>query len=200
MAAEADNAMSGATGRPDKGAIEHLATAECWRLLESGSFGRLAVDGLDGIPDVFPVNYTVHDGSVYIKSAPGSKLMAITVHPVAAFEIDGEDDGLHWSVVLRGAAHRLALDKEIRESGVKAVVSLSPTGKYHYLCVTPSSVSGRRFAANPSGAASPPNERTPPISPASATEWQPIESAAKMPDPDSLGLMRPVSIAHFPPR
>ncbi len=130
---------------PGPGAVEHLKTAECWRLIEAGSFGRLAVEGLDGIPDVFPLNYTVHDGSIYIRSAPGSKLMAIAVHPVAAFEIDGEQDGFRWSVVLRGSARRLAIDKEIRESGVQSLVSSSPTAKYNYICVTPSSVSGRRF-------------------------------------------------------
>jgi nitroimidazol reductase NimA-like FMN-containing flavoprotein (pyridoxamine 5'-phosphate oxidase superfamily) len=52
--------------------VEHLTTTECWRLLESVSLGRLAVEGPEGIPDVFPVNFTVHSGSVYLRSAPGS--------------------------------------------------------------------------------------------------------------------------------
>jgi nitroimidazol reductase NimA-like FMN-containing flavoprotein (pyridoxamine 5'-phosphate oxidase superfamily) len=192
---------SDSASRDDHGKIEHLATAECWRLIEAGSFGRLAVEGLDGIPDVFPLNYTVHDGSIYIRSAPGSKLMAIAVHPVAAFEIDGEDDGFHWSVVLRGGARRLAIDKEIRESGVRALVSSSPTGKHHYICVTPSSVSGRRFAAKPSSDTSFTRGAEFPTSPASSHQsTQRYEASLEMPDPDSLRLERPVPIAHFSPR
>ena len=182
------------------GEIEHLATAECWRLIEAGSFGRLAVEALDGIPDVFPLNYTVHDGSIYIRSAPGSKLMAITVHPVAAFEIDGEDDGFHWSVVLRGAARRLAIDKEILESGVRALISSSPTAKYNYICVTPSSVSGRRFAAKPDSDAAPTAAAAVLASPVSMqVPGEPHEATQAMPDPDSLRMDRPVPIAHFAP-
>ena len=149
---------------------------------------------------MFPLNYTVHDGSIYIRSAPGSKLMAIAVHPVAAFEIDGEDDGFHWSVVLRGGARRLAFDKEILESGVKALVSSSPTAKYNYVCVTPSSVSGRRFAAKTTAAAHVdiPAKH---VSTASAPEpTPPHEGTPEMPDPDSLRMQKPVSIAHFSPR
>jgi len=190
-----------AAGQLDPSGIEHLATAECWRLIEASSFGRLAVEGLDGMPDVFPLNYTVHDGSIYIRSAPGSKLMAIAVHPVAAFEIDGQDDGFHWSVVLRGAARRLAIDKEIRESGVKGLVSSSPTGKHHYICVTPSSVSGRRFAAKPRSDRSAARDPEAPTSLESSPEpAQPDDASLEMPDPDSLRMERPVPIAHFSPR
>ena len=197
-----EQGVAGVSRGPGHGEVEHLSTAECWRLIEASSFGRLAVEGLDGIPDVFPLNYTVHDGSIYIRSAPGSKLMAIAVHPVAAFEIDGEDDGFHWSVVLRGGARRLAIDKEIRESGVKALVSSSPTGKHHYICVTPSSVSGRRFAAKTSVRRSlrpsAPQILTIPASAHEAT--QPHVGALEMPDPDSLRMDRPMPIAHFAPR
>lgn len=178
--------------------IEHLATAECWSLVEGRSFGRLALEGLDGIPEIFPLNYTVHDGSIYIRSAPGSKLMAIAVHPVAAFEIDGEDDGFHWSVVLRGAARRLAFDKEILESGVKALASASPTAKYNYICVTPSSVSGRRFAADSrTGPSADAPEAPGPVTASEPT--RPVEEAAGLPDPDSLRIERPLPIAHFAP-
>ncbi|GAA1952465.1 pyridoxamine 5'-phosphate oxidase family protein [Microbacterium deminutum] len=195
---EAHNApgvATGAAGRPEHGAVEHLATSECWRLIEARSFGRLAVEGLDGLPDVFPLNYTVHDGSIYVKTGPGSKLMAIAVHPVAALEIDGEDDGFHWSVVLRGAARRLAMDKEIRESGVRDVLSSSPTGKYHYICLTPSSISGRRFA---SSASATPRAEDPPIMkvPTSPREpTRPYEDTVEWPDPDSLNVERPLTPA-----
>jgi len=187
-------------GRSGVDGVEHLSTAECWTLIEEGSFGRLAVVGLDSIPDVFPVNYTVHDGSIYIRSAPGSKLRAIAVHPAAAFELDGEDAGLRWSVVLRGTARRLAFDKEIRESGVQALVSSSPTAKYNYIAVTPSSVSGRRFIDRADSPSTKNGRSTfgrqtsapEPTGPHDGTETPPLT--------DSERAKSPVPIAHFSPR
>ena len=180
--------------------VQHLSTAECWELLEARSFGRLAVQGLDGMPDVFPLNYTVHDGSLYIRTARGSKLKAISVHPVAAFEIDGEDDGFSWSVVLRGAARRVAMDKELHESGVLALVSASPTSKHDFICVTPVSISGRRFATPTEDASAP---RNPPIrrKPMSAQEpTRPDEDAMTQSDAGHPASHRPTPISHFPPR
>ncbi len=168
-----------AVENPPPLAVERLTTAECWELLEADSLGRLAVEGLDGMPDLFPVNYTVHEGSLYIRTARGSKLTALTVHPVAAFEIDGEQDGVRWSVVLRGSARRLEIDKEIRESGVHALVSAIPTGTYNFICVTPLSVTGRRFAAEPG-----------PTS----------DAVARAHPSDRPRQQQPTAIAHFPPQ
>ena len=148
---DSTRAPSESTTRTMSGTVEHLATAECWRLIEARSFGRLAVEGLDGMPDVFPLNYTVHDGSIYISSAPGSKLMAIAVHPVAAFEIDGEDDGFHlecrppWRGAPTGDRQG---DPRVRREGPRVI---SPTAKYNYICVTPSIGLGPTIRRSPSG-------------------------------------------------
>jgi len=182
------------------GSVKHLSTAECWELVEARSFGRLAVAALDGMPDVFPLNYTVHDGSIYIRTARGSKLKAISVHPVAAFEIDGEDDGFYWSVVLRGSARRVAMDSELHESGVLTLISASPTSKHDFICVTPVSITGRRFAVEKQGASVP---RNPPIwrKPVSAQEpTRPYEDTTTFPDVGHPASQRPTPISHFPPR
>lgn len=125
--------------------VEELNTAKCWRLLESASLGRLAVEGHDGRPDVFPVNYLVHNGNIFIRSAPGSKLRSITKHPAVAFEIDGETTNYHWSVVMRAAAHRMDIDTEIEASGILELVSSSPTPKDDFIRLTPETVTGRQF-------------------------------------------------------
>lgn len=178
--------------------VEHLTTEQCWVLAATTSFGRLAVMALDGMPDVYPVNYAVHDRSIYIRSAPGSKLMAIVQHPVAAFEIDGETDGFHWSVVLRGDVRRLAVDSEIHESGIQALVSDSPTEKFNYICVTPRTVTGRRFAARVEHADLPTTlgERRPT---ADAALSAAIADEAAWPTRQRPGPSRPVPIPHFPP-
>ncbi len=130
---------------PGEALVEKLTTAECWRLLEQRELGRLALDGIDGKPDVFPVNYLVHNGNVFIRSAPGSKLVDIAANPAAAFEVDGEFAAFRWSVIIRGTAHRLDVDAEIHESGVLDLTSWSPTGKHNFVRITPTLITGRRF-------------------------------------------------------
>ena len=179
--------------------FEHLETSECWRLLESSSLGRLAVEGADGAPDVFPVNFTVDSGSVYIRSAPGTKLVEIAARPGVAFEIDGADARSYWSVVIKGVARRLDVDEEIRESGVEELVTASPSSKQDFICITPSSVAGRRFrkdaAAMPAPVPAAPAPTTGAHEPA-----RPPESDTEWPGSDRIASTGPIPIPHYPPR
>ena len=177
---------------PGEARVEKLTTAECWRLLEQREFGRLALDGIDGIPDVFPVNYLVHDGNVFIRSAPGSKLIDIAANPAAAFEVDGELAAYRWSVIVRGTAHRLDVDADIHESGILGLTSWSPTGKHNFVRITPTVITGRRF------------RRRLPDSPRQATS--PIRHAGDpgaATTPRARGMdargKKPVPIPHFAP-
>lgn len=129
--------------------VEELDTAQCWRLLETVALGRLAVEGHDGRPDVFPVNYLVHNGNLFIRSAPGAKLRSIAKHPAVAFEIDGETPRYHWSVVMRATARRMDTDADIEASGVLGLVSSSPTPKDNFIRLIPDTVTGRRFPKRP---------------------------------------------------
>ncbi len=133
-----------ASSRSD-GEVESLGIAECWRLVEASRLGRLAVDAVDGLPDVFPLNFLVHDGDLYVRSAPGTKLRSIEEKPAVAFEIDGTDDRFHWSVVIRGIAQRVTSDEDIARSGVLDLVSWSPTDKHDFVRLVPSAITGRRF-------------------------------------------------------
>lgn len=125
--------------------VEELTTAECWRLVEASRLGRLALDAYDGRPDVFPLNFLVHKGNVYVRSAPGSKLRSIAQNPAVAFEVDGSDAGFHWSVVIRANAERMDIDAEIEASGVLDLVSWSPTPKHDFVRLVPVAITGRRF-------------------------------------------------------
>lgn len=132
--------------------VEEIGTSACWRLVEAHSLGRLALQNVDGHPDVFPLNYLVYEGSVYMRSAPGAKLRSIVAHPDVALEVDGTEDGFHWSVVIRGVAQRLDTDALIEASGILDLVSSSPTAKHDYIRLVPATVTGRRFPARPPGA------------------------------------------------
>lgn len=174
-----------------------LRAAECWARLEAESFGRIAVHGLDGVPDIFPVNYAVHHGSLYVRTTHGTKLMDIATYPVAAFEIDGEEDGWRWSVVLRGAATRVSMDAEIRASGILGLTTETPSSKHHFIRVTPTSVTGRQFAVGsrsvPATHEGPYPIRRADVDIAVFDPVEPIES-------DQPRSTRPINIPHLPPQ
>lgn len=67
--------------------IDTLSSDECWVLLESESFGRLAVAAAGEI-EIFPVNYAAYDRALYIRTAAGTKLAAVTISDRVAFEVD----------------------------------------------------------------------------------------------------------------
>ena len=136
--------------------IEHLSDEQALRLLEETTIGRVAIsqlrdprhdgpaDDASGI-DIFPVNYLVHDGAIYFRSGPGSKLMEIAANPTVVFEIDGHRGATHWSVVVHGRAERLALDHDIESSRIHELVSTHPTEMSSFVRIVPESISGRRF-------------------------------------------------------
>lgn len=139
----------------DPSAVDHLDEDGCWALIEASEIGRIAIVNDDGSPDLLPVNFLVHDRRIYIRSAPGSKLMSITSRPLVAFEVDGHEDDHWWSAILHGSARRLAIDAEIDESGVLGLDSWNPTEKSNFVRITPSRITGRRFPRRirPSGPA-----------------------------------------------
>ncbi|GAA5084107.1 hypothetical protein GCM10025760_01500 [Microbacterium yannicii] len=154
---ETDPAASSAgVGAAPRGTaqVERLATSECWSLLQEARLGRLAVIHADGAPDVFPVNFTTYEGSLFVRTARDAKLLHIAQHPLVAFEVDGETDDSLWSVVVRGGAARVTSDDEIRRSGVRELESWSPTPKFFAIRITASTVTGRRFPKH-SGRADP---------------------------------------------
>lgn len=126
--------------------VDELSPHESWALLERAPIGRLAVREGDGV-DIFPVNFTVTDRAVYLRSAPGSKLVNITQAPSVAFEVDGHRWRTHWSVVLRGVAERMSHDSDIVESGVLDLSTLTSSAKWNYIRINPTSITGRRFVA-----------------------------------------------------
>lgn len=136
-----------ASVRAEFAGVEKIGTAMCWRLVEANSLGRLAIQNVDGHPDVFPLDYLVHEGNLFMRSAPGTKLRSIVAHPEVALEVDGVEDAFHWSVVIRGTATRMNTDAAIEASGILGLVSSTPTAKHNYVRLVPETVTGRRFAA-----------------------------------------------------
>lgn len=129
-------------------AIEHLSEEECWELLGSHEYGRLAVS-VAGKPDIFPVNYVVYEDAVVFRTAEGSKLASVAINSAVAFEIDGYDpaNNLAWSVVLHG--HAVLIDHGSLEEELEHL-PLFPwniTPKRRLVEIKSHGVHGRRFEA-----------------------------------------------------
>ena len=82
-----------------------LSRSECHALLSSGVAGRLALSAPDG-PHIVPLNYSVVDGAVVVRTTPYSILGTHGRDAVVAFEVDSFDREREegWSVVVRGRA------------------------------------------------------------------------------------------------
>ena len=140
---------------PTESPVDVLGEEESWHLLAGADLGRLAVtieggsDGRgDGGVDIFPINYVVADRVIFFRTAPGSKLMDLTKHPIVALETDGTHNRRRWSVVVKGTAVRLGSDEEIEASGVLVLHSQVPTEKWNYVRITASSITGREFTSS----------------------------------------------------
>ena len=123
-----------------------LTAEECGELLRRHALGRLAVSVCD-LPDIFPVNYAFHCGSVVFRTSGGTKLAGALLGRGVAFEVDGVDasSGQAWSVVVKGRAVELEAVDERRHAGAQPVFPLQRPPKAHFVRIEPISISGRRF-------------------------------------------------------
>ncbi len=128
--------------------MELLTAEQCWELLGSNVVGRLAV-APGGRPDIFPVNYLSRDGVILFKTGEGSKLTSVVVNQSVAFEIDGYEAASNqaWSVVVLGSARLVESDDEAVVMEDLPLFPWNTTPKYHYIEVSPTQVTGRRFVA-----------------------------------------------------
>lgn len=82
-----------------------LSYSECEALLRAGVTGRVALSTPGG-PQILPVNYSVVDGAIIVRTSPYSLLGTYGRDTTLAFEIDHFDhpNQRGWSVVARGRA------------------------------------------------------------------------------------------------
>ena len=127
---------------------EALPPNECWALLRGTDLGRLALV-FEGHPEIFPVTYVVDHGAVVFRTAPGSKLSAIhaqDAEQMVAFEADGTEGEVAWSVVIKGRAKEIT---GLYNAINSALLPLSPRQgghKDHLVEVMPGEITGRRFS------------------------------------------------------
>lgn len=128
--------------------VAALDAEECWGLLATNSLGRIATCAAGEI-DIFPVNYYADGSTLLFRTAPGTKLMELTIAHNVAFEIDGRHDGRAWSVVVKGTARQLELNDEIELAEAAPLEPWIPTLKYRFVEITPTVITGRSFVPGP---------------------------------------------------
>ena len=128
----------------DEEIVGVMTSEECWEMLRSQEFGRLAFH-LAAEVHLTPINYAVDRDTLLFRTAEGSKLLGVEMNPDVAFEIDEFDEHHARSVVVRGVARHLGEDEEHRAENVPLRPRV-PTLKYDVVEIRPTEVSGRSFA------------------------------------------------------
>ncbi|MEZ2391365.1 pyridoxamine 5'-phosphate oxidase family protein [bacterium RCC_150] len=123
--------------------VLELDEAQCWKLLERAGYGRIVLSAV-GDTEIFPVNYRPHEGVLLLRTAPGTKLAALTVNENVLFEVDEVNDGSAWSVVVRGSA-RILTGGELETAEKLGLKTWVPTLKDFYVEIKPTRISGRHF-------------------------------------------------------
>ena len=127
----------------DKEAITEMTSDECWQLLRTEEFGRLAFRLVDEV-HITPLNYAVDGDVLLFRTAEGDKLLGVVMGSEVAFEIDRFDGESARSVVVRGSARLLGEDEAHRAENVP-LRSWVGTHKYNVVEIAPKVVTGRAF-------------------------------------------------------
>lgn len=126
------------------GRLVELTPYDCWALLEGAEIGRVAWCGTDG-PAIVPVNVTVTDGSLWLRTAPYSALMEHCRGGRVAVEFDDLDHAHRggWSVVVSGTAEVIGGDEV--PSAVHLLDTWAPGSRSAYVQIETQQVTGRRL-------------------------------------------------------
>lgn len=125
--------------------VVHMSEDQAYEYLRSQKVGRLALTAADVI-DIYPIAYVVDNKSLVFITSPGTKLLELTVNDHVAFEIDGYDDKVAWSVVVHGTAERIEAMADIEAAEALPLIALIPTPKTRFVRIHPTTISGRIFS------------------------------------------------------
>lgn len=127
----------------DRNGLEVLDREQCLELLATAQLGRIAVTS-GALPSIVPVNYTLVDEYIVIRTGRGTKLDAATRNAVVAFEADAIDPVEHtgWSVMVTGVSRELSRE-ELDRVGSKPD-RWAPGSAGRYIAVSTDVISGRR--------------------------------------------------------
>ncbi|MEO7572675.1 MAG: pyridoxamine 5'-phosphate oxidase family protein [Acidimicrobiales bacterium] len=130
----------------DRNGLEVLDRAECLRLLDRATLGRIGVTS-GALPAVFPVNFLLNGDQILLLTAEGSKLDAATRNAVVAFEADDFDPMYHsgWSVLVTGVAREITDSDELAALRHAPLARWAHNGVERLMAISADMISGRRI-------------------------------------------------------
>jgi nitroimidazol reductase NimA-like FMN-containing flavoprotein (pyridoxamine 5'-phosphate oxidase superfamily) len=117
-------------------------------LLAGQQLGRIFL-AVNGVPEIFPVNYVVDGESLVFRTSEGTKLDGVVRSSRVAFEVDTWDVDHGYSVVARGLAAPITDPAEIAHVEALRLRPWVPTVKTVFVRIAVDEVSGRKFAFGP---------------------------------------------------
>lgn len=134
------------TIREQGGRLAALTPYDCWALLKDVQVGRVAWSRPQG-PAVVPVNLTLLDGALWLRTSPGSELVREALDRPVSIEVDEVDVATRsgWSVLVLGTAE-VVMGEDVPEH--LHVLDVWPSGPHvAYVRVSPTQLTGRRLGA-----------------------------------------------------
>lgn len=121
-----------------------LSRRECFELLGRVSIGRIGVS-IDALPVILPVQFSLFDDSVLVRTIIGTKLDAASLGAVVAFQAEAWEpsDRMYWSVLLQGFATEA--DDDLAPLGAAAIRSWGGDRPHRLVRIQPTTATGRRF-------------------------------------------------------
>jgi uncharacterized protein len=141
---------SSTTGRRDSDdrserTFEALGREQCLDLLESNHLGRVAWQAAD-LPQILPVTYAMHQGSVYFRTTPDGILSELAQPTRVALEVDELDQQTRsgWSIVLQGRTSAVSEPDALADLwAADSLVPWAGGNRTLFICIRPDRVSGR---------------------------------------------------------
>lgn len=131
--------------------LHELTEDDCWDLITQETdaqahFARVGWTGSTG-PVVIPVNYVVHERSLWIRTSAYSAMAEEVDESLIAVEMDDIDAETHagWSVLLRGSAAVIYHDHQVPEA-VRDLHPWASGARPLWVHLVPEHVSGRRLS------------------------------------------------------
>jgi uncharacterized protein len=132
---------------------EVLDRSECLRLLARRHMGRVVVNVEGWVPVIRPVNYAFDPSSqsVVFRTARGSKLTALLLSQLAAFEVDDIDESARsgWSVIVTGRAEEISRPADLDRLETLGLEAWAPGERPHWVRIRTETLSGRRIQSTP---------------------------------------------------
>ena len=125
--------------------FEALGREQCLDLLESNHLGRVAWQAAD-LPQILPVTYATHQGSVYFRTTPDGILSELAQPTRVALEVDELDQQTRsgWSIVLHGRTSAVSEPDALADLwAADSLVPWAGGNRTLFICIRPDRVSGR---------------------------------------------------------